>query len=146
MRISDWGSDVCSSDLPLVVVERVRVVHRLHPPADVVERHRLLQLAGLHRHAHVLVEVRRVEHGLVGGVGGLGAGHGAPFRSARRWWTRARRASSRTLVSLGVMGISPSAKNSTRLGTLYDDTLSRRTERMSASVASAPAFKVTHTP
>src|SRR3546814_3136595 len=89
MRISDWSSDVCSSDLdpraeeppvvatedevavrdladlggraavarvggdrerlrrddrlepallgpPLVVVERVRVVHRLHPPAEVV--------------------------------------------------------------------------------------------------------------
>ena len=37
---------------------------------------------------------------------------------ASRACTSASRASSRTLVSLPVMGISPSSKNRTRLGTL----------------------------
>ena len=102
---------------PLVVVQRVRVVHRLHPAPDVVEGDGLLQLAGLHGHAHVLVEVGGVEGGRSSrhrspavGVDGFG---GEALRS-----TSATRASSRTLVSLLVIGISPSSKNRTRLGTL----------------------------
>src|SRR5579884_3356422 len=59
---------------PLVVVQGVRVVHALHPAADVVDRHRLLQLSGLHGHAHVPVEVGRVEAG--GRLGGVSA-HGS---------------------------------------------------------------------
>src|SRR5258708_26275667 len=40
-----------------VVVQWVGVVHRLHPPANVADVHRVLQLTGLDRHAHVLVQV-----------------------------------------------------------------------------------------
>src|SRR3546814_17116022 len=41
MRISDWSSDVCSSDLAIVVVVEVAVVAGLHPvPQDAVTTHR----------------------------------------------------------------------------------------------------------
>ena len=46
---------------PLVVVQRVRVVHRLHPASDVADRHRLLELARHDRHAHVSFEIGDVE-------------------------------------------------------------------------------------
>ena len=100
----------------LVVVQRVRVVHALHEPPDVVDRDRLLELAGLHRHAHPPVEVGDVETGLVG-RSSVVVIRRAPLRRAS---TSASSSVSRTLVSLPVIGISPSAKNSTRFGTLYD--------------------------
>ena len=110
---------------PLVVVQRVGVVHGLHPAPDVVERHGLLQLAGPHGHAHVLVEVGHVERGArwPARSGGLVGAHRSPSAGvtpavASRACTSSSRASSRTLASLPVMGISSSSKNRTCLGTL----------------------------
>ena len=45
----------------LVVVQRVGVVHGLHPTPDVVDGDGLLELPGMHRHAHVTVEIGSVQ-------------------------------------------------------------------------------------
>jgi hypothetical protein len=90
----------------LVVMQGVRIVHALDPAADVVQSDRVLQLARHHRHAHVMLEIGDVEL-VVDAVA-------HPRRSS----TIVSNSASRTLVSLAVIGISPSSKNKTRFGTL----------------------------
>src|SRR3546814_4683915 len=46
MRISDWSSDVCSSDLHDVIAKRAEVRDTAWPERGIVESRRLRQIAG----------------------------------------------------------------------------------------------------
>src|SRR3546814_2811674 len=62
MRISDWSSDVCSSDLPGVALERQQhVVDELFGPADRADEHAALSFHQFRRRVsdHVSTKIHR---------------------------------------------------------------------------------------
>src|SRR3546814_4848524 len=70
MRISDWSSDVCSSDLrrdpDLRRADRLHILHRMNGRVDVATQKRRIQLLGPQRLAADLGE-RPVLHAVAGG-------------------------------------------------------------------------------
>src|SRR3546814_12160267 len=76
MRISDWSSDVCSSDL------RLHILHRMNGRVDVATQKRRIQLLGPQRLAADLGE-RPVLHAVAGGGKGDKRDF-APAPAARR--------------------------------------------------------------
>src|SRR3546814_9074732 len=94
MRISDWSSDVCSSDLVLRVPGRVERLDAAKAPLHGLARRRLARCPAGNRRAHRLAEL--VQQGVVvegvvdrGGHGGLGR-EGSVASSCRRADRRAR--------------------------------------------------------
>src|SRR3546814_10131552 len=76
MRISDWSSDVCSSDLP--VIEPLERPRRRRQPGDraVIERRRFARErpAIVERPATVALHLIEFERGIVDFAGGLRTG------------------------------------------------------------------------
>src|SRR3546814_10920893 len=70
MRISDWSSDVCSSDLARRGAEQLlaQLDERVHRPADVEEQQQLDRVAPLRAHADVEPALPRGAVDRTGGV------------------------------------------------------------------------------
>src|SRR3546814_8598046 len=79
MRISDWSSDVCSSDLFRILVEAfaARVVHRgdfLDQRIDIARHHRLVREHVVRRDAGLAGVAHATPRGLQRGVLDIGTG------------------------------------------------------------------------
>src|SRR3546814_19678654 len=66
MRISDWSSDVCSSDLPMVATEADKVLNTMmvyNPQGQRVARYDKIHLFSFTRGAESYDEARTIVHG-----------------------------------------------------------------------------------
>src|SRR3546814_20403114 len=95
MRISDWSSDVCSSDLGEVRAREARRAARDHPRLDIGRERHLLHMdlenldAALDirpRHHDLPVEAARAEQRRIEHVGPVGGGDRSEERRVGKGW------------------------------------------------------------